>query len=127
VDREALTREVRRRQALEALEFERSRAEALRERLEEIVAELDGPGLDERIFAAMEPGEIEVVRPAVQTVDLELYEPEEPAADGGAEVATAVEEHAAYQESEVERLSGEIESSLVRQRAFERYLQLLGA
>jgi hypothetical protein len=123
VDREAVTREVRRRQALEALEFERSRAEALRERLEALVAELDGPGLDERIFTSMEPGEIEVVRPAVQAVGAELFEPGEPAEDDGAEAV----EYAAYQESEIERLAGEIDSSTRRQRAFERYLELLGA
>jgi hypothetical protein len=120
VDREALTREVRRRQVLEALQFERSRADALRERLESLVAELDGPGLDERIFASMEPGEIEVVRPAVQAVDAELLEPAE---DDGAEPG----EVSAHQEWEIERLGGELDSSSCRQRAFERYLELLGA
>jgi hypothetical protein len=46
VDRESIARAERRRQALEALEFERARAAALRERLESVVAELDGPAID---------------------------------------------------------------------------------
>jgi hypothetical protein len=130
VDRERVTRDVRRRQVLEELESERSRAEALREQLEALVAERDGPALDERLFAAMDPREVDVVRPAVQAVDPELFEPEEPdeaeEADGAGEDAfSPEEEHAAYQEAEIGRLAGEIESSAARQRAFQRYLDLL--
>ena len=58
VDREAIARAERRRQALEALEFERARAAALRERLEAIVAELDGPALDAAIFARLAPEDV---------------------------------------------------------------------
>ena len=48
MDRQAIARAQRRRQATDALEFERARADALRERLETIVAELDGAAIDER-------------------------------------------------------------------------------
>src|SRR5262245_62773922 len=62
MDREAIVRAQRRRQATEALEFEQAREEALRDRLESIVAELDGPALDETAFAVMTPEQAAVVR-----------------------------------------------------------------
>jgi len=119
MDREALVRKVRRRQVTEALESERAREEALGDRLEELVTELDGSAFDERVFAEMDPGDVEAVRAAVAGDDASLYEEDEPEAD-------AAEELRAYRESEAERLAQELESSRSRQRAFERYLELLG-
>jgi hypothetical protein len=129
VDRQAIVRAQRRRQATDALEFERARAEALREQLETIVAELDGPATDEAIFAAMAPEQAAVVR-------IELYgEEPEPLGD---EWALPVEEEEeeeeeedpvldpAEREGEIIRLQGEIAESIRRQQAFEAYLDALG-
>jgi hypothetical protein len=122
VDREAIARAERRRQALEALEFERARAAALRERLETVVVELEGPALDEAAFAQMAPADVEVVRPALQAIDAEPDDPEsEP------EFEEVREAEIAMLEEEIARLDGEIASSSRRQQAFERYLDALGS
>jgi hypothetical protein len=119
MDREAIARAERRRQALEALAFERERAAALRERLDAIVAEIDGPAVDAAAFARMTPEEIEVVRPAVQEAEAE------PAVDDPeAEAERAAQ--LAWLEEEIVRLGEEIDSSAARQGAFERYLDALG-
>ena len=120
VDRESIARAERRRQALEALEFERARAAALQERLEAIVGELDGPAIDEAIFAQLAPEDAEVVRPALQSDDAELLDPLE------VELDDPRAEHAAWLEEEIVRLQEEIASSGGRQQAFERYLEALG-
>ena len=119
VDREAIARAERRRQALEALEFERARAAALRERLETVVVELEGPALDEAAFAQMTPADVEVVRPALQSVDAEPADPE-PEDENGREATIA------WLEEEIARLDEELASSSRRQQAFERYLDALG-
>ena len=120
MDREAIARAERRRQALEALEFERARGAALRERLESIVAELDGPAIDEAVFAQLTPEDVEVVRPALQSDDAELLEPLE------VELEDPRAEHTAWLEEEIVRLQEEITSSDGRRQAFERYLEALG-
>jgi hypothetical protein len=124
VDREAIARAERRRQALEALEFERARAAALRERLEAIVVELDGPVLDASVFAELSREDVEIVRPALQSEEAEPVESFELELDleGGDPQA----EHAAWLEEEIVRLEQEIASSGARQQAFERYLDALG-
>jgi hypothetical protein len=123
VDREELARAGRRRQALEALEFERSRAEALRERLEAIATELDGPTVDAAVFAAMRPEEVEIVRPELQPDE---PEPLEDFVEGEAEEAESpLESDRALKEAEVERLLGELSASAERERAFASYVELL--
>ena len=120
VDREAIARAERRRQALEALEFERARSAALRERLEAIVAELDGPALDAAIFARLAPDDAEIVRDALQSDEAE------PAETLDGELGDPREEQKAWLEEELVRLEEELASSDVRQQAFERYLDVLG-
>ena len=122
-DRQSIARAERRRQALEALEFERARAAALRERLEAIVVELDGPAIDEAVFAQLAPEDVEVVRPALQSLDDEVVDPLEPAE---LDLEDPHAEHTAWLEEEIVRLQQELASSGGRQRAFERYLDALG-
>ena len=130
MDREQLGRAGRRRQALAALEFERSRAEALQERLEAIATELDGPTIDAAVFAAMRPEEVEIVRPELQPAELEPPEPLEELEqldDGeAAEEGSQLESARADQEEELERLLRELSASAERQRAFASYVELLG-
>jgi hypothetical protein len=120
VDREAIARAGRRGQALEALEFERARAAALRERLEAVVVELEGPAVDETVFARMAPEDVDVVRPALQA---EKPEPDETPRE---ELDEAAAEQRAWLEEEVVRLQQELASSSRRELAFERYLDALG-
>ena len=120
MDRESIARAERRRQALEALEFERARAAALRERLESIVTELDGPAIDEAVFAQLAPEDVAVVRPALQSDDVEPVESFE------IELDETESDTTTWLEEEVVRLQEEIASSSGRQQAFERYLEALG-
>ena len=120
MDRESIARDGRRRQALEALEFERARASALRERLEAIVVELHGAAVDEAVFARMTPEDVMLVRPALQA---EEPEPAESLEDVLEDTAS---EQAAWLEEEIVRLQGELASSSRREEAFERYLDELG-
>ena len=125
MDRRAIVRAERRRQATEALEFERARADALREQLETIEVELEGAALDEPIFAAMTPEDLEIVRPELYDLQPEDAEDEWSAvADDEAEGDPEVER--AEKESEIARLEDEIAGSRRRQQAFERYLAALG-
>ena len=132
VDRAATARAERRRQVTEALEEERGRAEALREQIDAIVLELEGPAIDETAFATMTPEDAEIVRASLS--DGPTMEPEDREAEwteimggfddpgGWRDVRVEREE----QESEITRLEQEIAGSERRQEAFERYLEALG-
>jgi hypothetical protein len=125
MDRQAVARAERRRQAVEALESERARADALQEQLRTIVAELEGAAIDEAIFSSMAPEDVAVVRPALYGVEPEL---EDTWADLDWHSPEDAEEDAegADQEAEISRLEEEIAGSIRRQQAFERYLDALG-
>jgi hypothetical protein len=126
VERRAMARAQRRRQAVEALELEQARAEALQEQLEFVVAELDGPALDAAVFARMPPGDVEIVRPALFGEEPEpLEEPED--WTEWHEATADPEPDPAEQETEVARLQAELEESRRRQQALERYLAALDA
>ena len=123
MDRETLARAGRRRQVLEALEFEREREAVLVEQLEHTLAEADGAGLDEAIFAGMEPEQVEIVRgllhgPSEDEEDEEILIEREifgPDPDDDESV-----------EEEIARLEQELADCRTRQQAFERYLAGLG-
>src|SRR5207247_1751720 len=66
MDRSAIVRAERRRQATDELEVERDRAVALREEITRLVVELEGPRLDEEVFAQLVAEDVELVRPALQ-------------------------------------------------------------
>lgn len=121
VDREAIAREQRRRQVLQALEFERDREAALVDQLHEIVAEAEGAHVDEAAFAKMDPDEVQLVRdvlgaPADVAEDDEVFAFDD--WDAGDDTES--------DEDEVARLEQEIEQGRSRQRAYTRYLDALG-
>jgi hypothetical protein len=121
VDREAIARNQRRRQIEEALDDERGREAALAERLEEIVAEEEGPRIDERTFARMQPDDVALVRDALETPMLF-------GEDEGDPDFLAVEDKAldpAGVEDEIARLQKEVAESRRRQLAYRRYLEAL--
>ena len=131
MDRKAIGRSARRKQALDALEFERERASSLEEQIEAIVADLEGPGIDEETFARMAPEDVEEVRAALlqtndQALDVEWLElVEEDADDDSSGKPRDGEEPEEDVAEELDRLHEEIAASRRRQVALERYLEAL--
>lgn len=131
MDREAIARARRRKQAEEHLAEQREREAALRNELEERIAEADGPALDERVFASLSPEEAKLVRDGLAGVVDDAPPPEEsfwgdeeePWEDQSADPDSL----RADLEEEIARLQGELEACRARQQAYERYLQALDA
>ncbi len=123
MDRLAIARAERRRQAVDELEVERDREQALRDEIARLVVELEGPRLDEEAFARLAPGDVELVRPAIQGGPaIEGGEPEWLDED---QAWRDEEAERAELEAEIIRLEQEIAASKHRQEAFERYLAAL--
>ena len=123
MDRARIARAERRRQALDELEFERERAAALHEEIARLVLELEGPGLDEQVFARLSPADVDLVRGSLQgqpAAEADDDDDEWFDLDGGEPEADREE-----LESEISRLQAEIAASTRRQEAFERYLDAL--
>lgn len=121
-----MARSQRRRLIGEAVELEQGREAALLEQLEETVAELDGPHIDEQAFARMTPGDADIIRTVLagQNPGEEIPE-EEPDEDW---LAREADPEATSQEllAEIARLEDEIARSQRRRDAFGRYLDALG-
>ncbi|HEY8773190.1 MAG TPA: hypothetical protein VIM05_01355 [Gaiellaceae bacterium] len=131
MDRDAIARAQRRRQALEALEFERNRATGLSEQIEEIVAETEGPRIDEEAFASMTPEDAAALRTVLQ-LDGEPLSEDEPLPEddwlGPAEESSESDpdETEDDAEEEIARLQAEVAESRRRQEVLERYIEALG-
>ena len=137
MDRVVIAREERRRQVTEDLEFERDRALELRNEINRLTLELEGPGIDEQVFAKMAPQDVELVRAVVQDGPLvERDDVDQDWIDFGDEATPEGEddqvdnqqleaEYRAEQEAEIVRLQEEIVVSERRQRALEAYLEAL--
>lgn len=123
VDRQAMAREQRRRQVLQALEFERDREAALVDQLHEVVAETEGSLVDEAAFAKMNPEDVALVRDALATAAVD-DEDDDPFAF---ETFDEADDDDSSSEEEIARLEDEIARGRSRQRAYERYLDALGA
>ena len=129
MDRDAIARAQRRRQAQEALEFERDRATSLEEQVEAIVAELEGPRIDQEAFARMAPEDVEALRAVLQPDDGPGPEEEWLGVEGEALEADPSEteqETAEEVEAEIERLQHEIAASRRRQEVLELFMDALG-
>jgi hypothetical protein len=128
MDRDAIARGQRRRQAGEALDAERDRMAMLEGQIEECVAELLGSRIDEEAFATMPPEDMETVRalldpqPEYELDDEWRADDDETAED---DPAPEPEDAAAEIEEEISRLESEITISRQRQQALERYLEAL--
>jgi hypothetical protein len=125
MDIEAIARTQRRRQAQEALEFERDRAAALREQLEAVVADVEGPRIDEEAFARMAPEDAELVREILAS-GLDGEDPDLDPEDEWYDVGETEEPEAESFEDEVRRLEEEIAESRRLQQALKSYLDALG-
>lgn len=121
-----MARNQRRRVIGDVVDLEQGREVALLEQLEERVAELEGPRIDEEALARMTPGDAEVVRSVLAGQDpgQETAE-EEPDEDW---LAPEADPEAERQELliEITRLEEEIVQSRRRRDAFERYVDALG-
>jgi hypothetical protein len=138
MDRDAAVRASRRRQALDALAFEREREALLADQVQDVLAERDGPRVDAAVFARMSEDETALVRAALGDDAFPEDDEEDPpeddddfgfspdfedgdadrGEDDGEDDGDGVEE-------EIARLEAEIESSRRIQAALERYVELL--
>jgi hypothetical protein len=126
MERAALARAGRRRQVVDALEFEREREAMLAEQLEDVLAEADGPALDATLLTRLSDEDAALVRATLGDVE-PTYDPGEGGEDGEDEEGEEREEgdDDAGVAEEAARLQGEIESSRLIQAALARYLALL--
>jgi hypothetical protein len=123
VNRREIARAHRRLQAEEALEFERGREAALRDRLAAVVTEEEGRLVDEEAFARMAPEDAALVREGIGDPIGDEEEPESFERDDFLADPDDVDWH----EEEIARLQEEIASAQRRQQALERYLEALNA
>jgi hypothetical protein len=127
VDREAIARAQRRRQARESLQFERERASGLQEQIDILVAELEGSRVDEQAFAKMASEDAELARSLLAPAEQPADDADEDewlifGADRPDDEEPDPREEA---EEEIARLQREIAESRRRQKALERYLEAL--
>lgn len=123
MNRQAIARARRAKQAREQLAEEREREAALQEELEERVAEADGPALDEQLFRQMDAGDANLVRSRLAGVPDDGPPAEE--SFWGDEEDGPGEQEGKELEEEIARLERELATCRQRQRAYERYLELL--
>jgi hypothetical protein len=126
VDREAIARVVRRRQAQEALEFEQQRAQTLQEQIELVIGEVHGPTVDAAAFARMTPDQVELVRAELDPPPLDVEEDAESFFERDDLFDDYDLEPIDPHEEELGRLRAELEVCRRRQQAFEAYLAALG-
>jgi hypothetical protein len=127
VDREAIARAQRRRQASESLQFERERASGLQEQIDILVAELEGSRVDEQAFAKMAFEDAELARSLLAPAEQPADDADEDewlifGADPPDDEEPDPREEA---EEEIARLQREIAECRRRQEALERYLEAL--
>ena len=120
-----MARNQRRRLIGEAVELEQGKEAALLEQLEETVAELEGPRLDEEAFARMTPGDADIVRAVLSGQSPGEETPEEESDEDW--LAPVADREAERQEllAEIARLEEEITRSQRRRDALRRYVDAL--
>jgi hypothetical protein len=123
VDRDAIVRSRRREDALDALDFERQREQALAGQIDAIVVEEDGPRVDEQVFARMEPDDVALVRELLGNGGWVTDEDRNGWPDEAGDEAEDTDTGA----DEIARLEGEIAECRRRQQALERFIEALGA
>ena len=109
MDHDAIARAGRRREVLDALEFERDREAALLRQIETVVLEEEGPRIDRAARTLLSPSELDLLGNV-------LGEPLEPE-----------EEDEVDNAGEIERLQGEVERSRQRQQALAHLSTLLAS
>ncbi len=105
--RDEIVRARRRQEALDSLDLERQREEALRTRLDNALRDLEAWRADEAAAARMEPEDVETLRRA------------------GFVQGQPPEDARIRMESQIAELEAELAECRRRQRAFERYAEAL--
>jgi hypothetical protein len=127
VDREAIARNVRRRQAQESLDFEREREETLKEQIELVIGEAESSRIDAAAFARMSPEDVAIVKAEFNPLP---YEDDDPGnffeRDDVFNFDIDLEEVDPHAE-ELARLNEEVEQCRRRQQAFAAYIEALGS
>jgi hypothetical protein len=120
-----MARNQRRRLLGEAVELEQGTEAALFEQLEETVAELEGPRIDEDAFARMTPADADIVRAVLSGQSPGEETPEEESDEDW--LAPVADPEAERQEllAEIARLEQEITGSQRRRDALQRYVDAL--
>jgi len=126
VDREAIAREVRRRQVQETLDFEREREQTLKEQVEIVITEADGKGVDEAAFARMSPEDVEIVNAELSPPGIDAEDDPSFFFERDDLINLDDDDEVDPHAEELARLNGELEDCRRRQRAFEAYLDALG-
>ena len=129
MDRDALARKRRRKQAQEQLEEEREREALLADQLEERLSEVEGPRIDEEVFERLSAEEAGLIRGRLGAVPGPFFEGEATEEEAGWLEGLDEEDPGAARaelEDEISRLEQELETCRARQRAYARYLELLG-
>jgi hypothetical protein len=128
MEREALVRAHRRRQALEAIGDEQGRERALTDERDTLIVELEAETVDAPVFAELTDHELEIVHGALGIM---VDEPEEDdelvnyiVFDEPDDEETPAEARARIEE-EIARLEEELVASRERQAALARYVELL--
>jgi hypothetical protein len=123
VDRDAHVRAARRRQAQDALEFERDREEMLTIELDDAVAGIEGKRVDSAVFAQMSSEDVRLVREAIGDDSIFAASIDRDDIDR----STESDADGFVREQEIARLRDELASSRRLQAALERYLEVLSA
>lgn len=127
MDREAIARDVRRRQAQESLDFEREREQTLKDQIELVISEVESPKVDAAAFERMSPEDVAIVR--AEFNPLPYDEEDDPGSfferDDVFNFEVDLDETDPHAE-ELARLNGELETCLRRQQAFVAYIEALG-
>jgi hypothetical protein len=123
VDRDAHVRAARRRQAQDALEFERDREEMLTIELDDAVAGIEGKRVDAAVFAQMSSEDVRLVREAIGDDSIFAASIDRDDIDR----STESDADGFVREQEIARLRDELASSRRLQAALERYLEVLSA
>lgn len=120
-----MARNQRRRLIGEAVELEQGTEAVLLEQLEETIAELEGPRIDEEAFARMTPEDADIVRAVMAGQSPGEETPEEESDEDW--LAPVADPEAERQElvAEIARLEEEITRSQRRRDALQRYVDLL--
>ncbi len=125
MDREAIARGVRRRQAQESLDFEREREQTLKDQIEIVISEAEGPRIDAAAYERMSPADVEIVKAEFAPLG---YDAEDPGSFFDRDDVfnfEEVDEEGDPHDEEIARLNVELEGCRRRQQAFAAYIEAL--
>lgn len=125
MDRDAIVRSRRRDQALEALEFERGREQALADQIGALLVEAEGPRVDREVFGRMAEEDVVLVQELLGDGGWGAEDNADAFEDDSQEWLAGDEGEPVEQEDEIARLEGEIARCRERQGALERYVEAL--